>query len=300
MLKVNNLTFRYPGAVRRFRKQGGTPGSIDCIHDLSVDFEPGHIYGLFGSNGVGKSTLLYLMAGLLTPLAGDVTLYGVDTRRRLPDTLRSMFLVPEELTLPELTLQQFVKAHAPLYPNFSLEDMHRHLATFDIPADTPAKLTQLSMGQRKKVFMSFALACNTPVVMMDEPTNGLDIPGKAAFRRFIASAADESRTIIVSTHQAHDIEALVDHVTIMGPGATLLLNASVEEISRHLAFVLTNDADVLSRALFTSPVVGGFAAVVPNDGTFDTEINLETLFETVVTKPSLVEAIFRSNATPQA
>lgn len=281
MLTVNNLTFRYP-------KQ-----PWPTIADLTVDFAPGHVYGLFGSNGIGKSTLLYLMSGLLTPAAGNATLNGVDVRRRLPDTLNTIFLVPEEIELPELTLNQFVAANSPFYPYFSMEDFHRHMATFELPVDMGGKITRLSMGQRKKLYMSFALACNTPVVMMDEPTNGLDIPGKAAFRRFIASGATEERTIIISTHQAHDIESIVDHVVVMHTMGRLLLNASIDEIGRRLAFVVTNDPDLLSKALYAVPAVGGQAAVLPNDGSYDTGVNLESLFVAAVSNPDVIRAMFR-------
>lgn len=282
MLKIENLTFAYP------RKKANT------IIDLNLTFEPGHIYGLFGRNGVGKSTLLYLIAGLLTPKSGCVEYEGVDTRRRLPSTLESIMIVPEELTLPPITLKQFIQVNSVFYPKFSTEDLHRHLATFGISPDISDKLTTLSMGQRKKVYMSFAMACNTSLVLMDEPTNGLDIPGKVAFRSFIASAsADDSRTILISTHQAHDIEALVDHVVIM-ENRGVLLNASVNKISDKLAFVLTADPEVTAKALYVVPAVGGYAAVVPNDGSYDTEVNLESLFETVMARPAEIARLFSS------
>lgn len=81
----------------------------------------------WGKNGVGKSTLLYLMCGLLTPKHGRVMYHGVDMRRRLPETLRDVFLVPEEFDLPAVSLVQFVELNSPFYPNFSKEDMMTYL-----------------------------------------------------------------------------------------------------------------------------------------------------------------------------
>lgn len=266
MLKIEDLSFTYPGR------------NNPAVGDFSLEMNPGGVYGLLGRNGVGKSTLLYLIAGLLTPDRGHVYLDGTDTRLRRPSTLASIFIVPEELTLPDLTLKQYVSVNAPFYPNFSADDLRRHLTTFEIDPELPYKLTSLSMGQRKKVFMSFALACNTPLVLMDEPTNGLDIPGKMAFRRFIAGGADEQRTTVISTHQVRDIETLLDHVLIIDNNR-VLLNASTAEISSLLAFVHTTDPAVLERALYQQPVLGGVAAVLINDGSYDTDINLETLFE---------------------
>lgn len=279
MITIDNLTFTYPGRHN------------PTIGNLSLQLPEGSVYGLLGRNGVGKSTLLYLIAGLLTPNTGHIEFDGIDTRRRLPSTTASIFIVPEELTLPEISLRDYVAINAPFYPNFSHDDLHRHLETFEIDPRMRYKLTNLSMGQRKKVFMSFALACNTPLVLMDEPTNGLDIPGKMAFRRFIASSVNENRTIIISTHQVRDIETLLDNVLIIDT-ERVLLNASTAEIGRRLAFVHTSDAEVAARALYAQPSVGGISAVLPNDGSFDTEINLECLFELASTRPDELAEIF--------
>ncbi|MDE6269484.1 MAG: ATP-binding cassette domain-containing protein, partial [Muribaculaceae bacterium] len=216
---------------------------------------------------------------------------GINTRQRLPETLQDIFLVPEELELPPLSLRSYVEINAPLYPRFSYEDLRRHLATFEIDEAMPYKLTNLSMGQRKKVFMSFALACNTSLVLMDEPTNGLDIPGKMAFRRFVAGSMNDERTLVISTHQVRDIDTLLDHVTIIDNERPLLME-SMYDIARRLAFVYTTDPATLDRAIYSQPVPGGYAAVLPNDGSFDTEVNLETLFELVTNHPEAVAQIF--------
>lgn len=279
MLEIDNLSFRYPGRNR------------DTINNLSLEIIPGGTYGLLGRNGVGKSTLLYLIAGLLTPDHGCVKLDGTPTRSRLPHTLQSIMIVPEELTLPPITLKRFVEINAPLYPRFSMDDLQRHLTTFEIDPEMPYKLTSLSMGQRKKVYMSFALACNTPLVLMDEPTNGLDIPGKMAFRRFVAANMTDERTIIISTHQVRDVETLLDHVLIISP-ESVLLNASTAAIAARLAFVHTTDPEVASRALYAQPAIGGISAVLSNDGSYDTEINLESLFELASQQPETIKRLF--------
>lgn len=281
MLKIENLTFRYPG-----RK---TP----AIDNLSMTFEGGAVYGLLGSNGAGKSTLLYLIAGLLTPKSGEVTLKGVNTRRRLPQTLSDIFIVPDELTLPAVTLGTFVKINAPFYPRFSEQDMYRHLATFEVGDVTRYKLTSLSLGQRKKVFMSFALACNTSLLLMDEPTNGLDIPSKAAFRRFIASSVTDDKTIIISTHQVRDIDKIIDHVVIMD-NQTVLLDSSMSEISRKLAFISTADSERINSALVSLPAVGGAQIAIANDGSYDTEVNLELLFDLATSKRETINSMFNT------
>lgn len=279
MLNVGNLSFTYP----RRREP--------VVDDFSLKINDGGIYGLLGPNGAGKSTLLYLISGLLTPKSGQVDFKGINTRLRLPETLSDIFIVPEELTLPPVKLDSYVKMNAPFYPRFSAEDLHRHLATFEVGDIARYKLSTLSMGQKKKIFMSFALACNTSLLLMDEPTNGLDIPGKAAFRRFIASSASDDRIIIISTHQVRDIDRILDHVIIMD-NHHLLLNESINAITSKLAFLNTTDRSLIDRALVAQPGLGNAQIIILNDGAYDTEVNLESLFELATTRRDIISQLF--------
>ena len=278
MLNIKNLSFRY----RR--------GS-DIINKMNLELQPGGIYGLLGSNGAGKSTLLYLIAGALTPSGGEVTFNGINTRRRLPETLCDIFLVSEEFTLPAISLSEYVKLNAPFYPRFSHDDLTRNLQMFDLTPEL--NLGALSMGQKKKVLMSFALACNTSLLLMDEPTNGLDIPGKSAFRRFIASAMTDDRTIIISTHQVRDIDRLIDHVMIMRD-SQIQFNHTVSEIQERLSFDTTTDREVIDQALCSIPGIGGTAVVLPNTDGNDSEINLEVLFDLAMKQPQELKKLFDS------
>lgn len=279
MLKVNNITFSY----RRKSKP--------VFRDLSIEISRGKVYGLLGKNGSGKSTLLNLIAGLLTPDNGEVSLYSVNTRRRMPSTLCDMFLVPEEFTLPPITLKSYIKVTAPFYPGFSRDDLMRHLDTFEMSSDL--NLGELSMGQKKKAFLCFALACNTSLLLLDEPTNGLDIPGKSAFRRFIASNMTDERTIIISTHQVRDIDKILDHLIIIGDNGIMLDN-SVYDITSRLKFTTATDPATISNALFSHPAIGGASIIVPNLDSEETELNLETLFEFVSTSPDKAAEILNA------
>lgn len=281
MLNIKNLTFSY--------KRKGRP----VLQDFSLEMQPGRVYGLLGCNGAGKSTLLNLIAGLLTPSAGEVEFNGVNTRKRLPSTLSDMFLVPEEFSLPDVTLESYCKANSAFYPRFSKEDLLRHLETFGISDlyNSDVRMSQLSMGQKKKIFMCFALACNTSLLIMDEPTNGLDIPGKSAFRRFVAGAMTDNRIMIISTHQVRDVERVLDHVVIMN-NSSILLNSGLSAITEKLRFVETTDAAVVQTALYSLPSVGGTSVILPNEDDDDTQVNLEILFEFALNAaPGVVESL---------
>ncbi len=278
MLTIKDCTFSYS------RKKG------PVIDRFSLSVAEGGVYGLLGSNGAGKSTLLNLMAGLLTPDSGDVTLDGVNTRLRLPETLSDLFIVPEEFGLPALPLATFARTNGTLYPKFSYEDFRRNLETFDLPADL--NLGALSMGQKKKVFLSFAMACNTKVLLLDEPTNGLDIPGKAAFRRFIAQSMTDDRIFIISTHQVRDVGQILDHVLIID-NREVILDAKTSEIQRRLRFVETFDKELADNSLYAEKVMGGAAVILPADGEADeSEINLELLFNFAHVNPQKIKSIF--------
>lgn len=201
MLTVKHLTFNY-----KSRKD-------NLFDDFSLELTPGNIYGLLGANGAGKSTLLYLMAGLLTPGQGGVELEGVDVRLRKPQTLREIFIVPDEFQLPRMLLSDYVRTYSVFYPRFSHEDMERYLEVFGMSKNV--HLGELSLGQGKKVFMSFAMATHTKILLMDEPTNGLDIPGKEQFRQFLTAGRREDSIFFISTHQVKDIEQVLDRVLLL-------------------------------------------------------------------------------------
>lgn len=284
MLQVENISFGY----RRGRKS--------VLDDFSLLLQKGRVYGLLGKNGAGKSTLLYLMSGLLTPGHGKVKFHDVDVRRRLPVTLQDMFLVPEEFELPPISLAGYVELNSPFYPRFSKEDMMRYLHYFEMEQDV--NLGALSMGQKKKVFMSFALATNTSLLLMDEPTNGLDIPGKSQFRKFVASGMSDDKTIVVSTHQVRDIDKILDHVLIMD-NRHVILDAPTAEICRKLLFVESDDRELARKALYALPSVQGNYLMLPNADGAESEINLELLFGAALSVPEKMATMFHPNKQGQ-
>ena len=190
------------------------------LDHFSLTIETGGVYGLLGKNGTGKSTLLYLIMGLLHPQTGRVTYNGIDTRLRNPELLADMFIVPEEYDLPAISLEKYIKAIRPFYPRFDEDLMYKCLKDFEMPENI--NLGALSMGQKKKVYMCIAIATRTHLLLMDEPTNGLDIPSKSQFRKIVASSIDPDQVVIISTHQVRDVELLLDHVTMIERNRVLL------------------------------------------------------------------------------
>lgn len=206
MIKTSNLTYGYI-QVQPVLKQ------------ISLEMPAGHIYGLLGRNGVGKSTFLKVLSGALLG-QGEYSVGGYDPRNREAAFQESIRLVPENEALYNNTIIELAQVTKPLYPTFSDEILNRALEEFKVPQEQ--KLTTMSLGQQKKALIALSLACNTPYIFMDEPTNGMDIPSKSTFRKLVASMLDENRTIIISTHQVDDLEGLMDSVTIMENDGVLL------------------------------------------------------------------------------
>lgn len=280
MITIQNLHFNYGKSAYK------------VFEDFTLNIPNGKIIGLLGRNGTGKSTLLYLISGLLRPNQGMMLVDGYVSQDRHPEMLQDIMIVPEEIDLPAVSFKDFIRTNRVYYPNFSEEVLHQVLRDFDIPA--VFNLTALSMGQKKKVFMAFALATCTKYLLMDEPTNGLDIPSKMQFRRTLASQMNENRTIIVSTHQVHDVEQLIDHVVLI-EGTHLLVDNSTTELSKLLRFEQRPYGAPLDDALYVEPSLSGSAVITPTKGREETPINLELLFNAIVQYPDLLHQAEAAN-----
>lgn len=276
MINVDHLSFSY----NRKKKT--------VLESLNLTMEEGRIIGLLGRNGAGKSTLLYLLSGLMTPSEGRVCLDGFDVRNRKPETLNKLFIVPEEFDLPGLSLKKYIRLNAPFYPHFSEEELKHHLEVFELTDDL--HIGELSMGQKKKVLISFALATNTKWLFMDEPTNGLDIPGKSQFRKLVINEMSDTRSMVISTHQVKDMENLIDHVMVLEQKG-ILLNASVNEICRKLCFK-PSDTPPDESAWSSMPTFHGYNIMKPNTKNEDTELNLELLFNGALAHPDETRHLF--------
>jgi len=279
MLQINHISFGY-------NKKAG-----DLFSDFSLNLEAGNVYGLLGKNGAGKSTLIYLMTGLLTPREGESLLDGVNVRHRLPQTMSEIFLLPEEFELPQLTLKRYVSINAPFYPRYSADDMQRYLDIFEMGGMMDVQLHSLSMGQKKKVLMAFALATNTRVLIMDEPTNGLDIPSKSQFRKLVTTGMSDDKLMLISTHQVRDISDILDHVVIIDQ-SRVLLNAGITDVMGRLAFRPLREGD---QPIFVlqSPY-GPLGAVPATDGE-ETKVDLEMLFNATIQAPDAINQLFTAS-----
>ena len=258
------------------------------FENLNFQLPKGKIYGLFGENGSGKTTLLNSLTGLIFPKTGEILINGEAPKDRRPVFLQSLYYVADTITLPKISTSNFVKIYSLYYPNFSDTDFKQYLKDFNI--ENEAKPYKSSFGQQKKFILAFALACNTPLLIMDEPTNGLDIPSKNQFRKIIASKMDSEKTIVISTHQAKDLEQLIDHVLILNNNQ-LVVNEDAYEITKKLAFNFYSSKPIdTSNCITMDETIGGYKVIEKNTTGEETNIDIEQLVSASFSNP---EALYQ-------
>jgi len=277
MVNVQNVTFSYN---RR----------SELLSNLSLKLEAGRIHGLLGKNGEGKSTLLKLISGLDFPKAGSIDTLGFNPIKRNPAMLQEIFFLPEELPQLTLSIENYEKVYAPFYPKFSSDQFNGYLKEFDID-NKKSMLNKLSHGQKKKVFIAFGLATNTKLLLMDEPTNGLDIPSKGQFRRMVASAIDENRCLIISTHQVHDLDSLIDSITVMEKHE-IVFNQPIEEITKKLFFRVADRNDKDETVIYSEDTLRGLYQVCENKTGEESKLDIELLFNAILTEKNKIVKLF--------
>lgn len=274
MVEMKSVTFAYGKKAPLFRQ-------------LDAELQPGTIYGLLGRNGAGKTTMLKLMCGLLFPHGGEISVLGYDPAQRSPRLQQEILLIPEEFATHALTVHEYRSLYAPLYPRFNGEEFERYLGEFQL--DSADKMSEMSYGQKKKVLLAFGLAAHTRLLILDEPTNALDIPSKGQFRRLLVGSSDEDRVIVVSTHQVRDMENLIDPITILENG-TIIFQHTLDEITSRIR--MEHAAEEPDGALYSERAMGGYASVVRNENGQESRIDLELLFNAVTANPELIESLF--------
>ncbi len=239
MIKTNDLSFKY------------SKGASPIFESLNIEIgnntsNSGIICGLLGENGVGKTTFLRLLSGLLFPKGGKIEVNELNPRKRSAEFLSQIYYFPENIELIERSIEKYAEMYAPFYPNFSKGNFDYCLSEFGV--NSRAAVNTLSQGNRKKAVLSFALACNTPVLLLDEPTNGLDIPSKTIFRRLLLEFANNvaGKIVIISTHQVREVEDIIDPIIIMEYNR-ILLNNSVEDIKKKFTDGSLNNNEVLEN-----------------------------------------------------
>lgn len=271
----------------RIEKLGFSYGQVPVLKNITMNLEPGKIYGLLGENGVGKTTLLTLLAGLKKPLQGSIDIDGSAPYSRAPQVLENQFYLADEMLPVPMKAAEYARITGEFWPNYKQDTFEEIMELFENTSDK--KMNEMSTGQLKKTYISLALALGCKYLFLDEPTNGLDIPSKAQFRSALMKYTGEDSTIVISTHQVRDLENIIDPIIILDR-QDVLLNASLEEISRKLYF--DYGTQLHSESLYSEQLPGGFIQVYPNAEGADSKVNIEALFNAVHHNKEFIKGLF--------
>jgi len=274
MIDIQNLSFSY--------------GSNAVLENISLTLEEGRIYGLLGENGVGKTTLLTLLCGLKKTEQGTISIDGFNPYKRQPELLQSIYYLPDEVMPYNQSARRFAHFSGSFWPGFDMDKFLKIM--LELETDPEKKMNKMSAGQLKKTYIAFALACNTKYLFMDEPTNGLDIPSKAQFRKAVGLYTREDSTIVISTHQVRDLENIIDPIIILDR-RDVLLNASIEEITEK--FFFDYGTTLHQGSLYSEQLPGGFIQVLMNTDGQESKVNIEALFNAVHRHKDLVKGMFK-------
>ena len=293
MITINDLGFTYGetgglGSISLDRKKGHIlPTDRYVLRNITMTLEEGCIYGLLGENGVGKTTFLTLLSGLKKPQLGEIDIDGHKPYDREPSFLADQYYLSDEVAAVNMKAIDYARNYGKFWENFDIRKFTEVMEVLE--NDIEQKMTRMSFGQLKKTYIAFALACNTKYLFMDEPTNGLDIPSKAQFRKAVTKHTREDSVILISTHQVRDLENIIDPIIILDR-QDVLLNATIAEISEKLYFDYSSEP--MENALYREMIPGGNIQVCLNQTGEDSKVNLEALFNTVHQHKELIKGIF--------
>ena len=293
MITINDLGFTYGetgglGSISLDKKKGHIlPTDRYVLRNITMNLEEGCIYGLLGENGVGKTTFLTLLSGLKKPQLGEIDIDGHKPYDREPSFLADQYYLSDEVAAVNMKAIDYARNYGKFWENFDIGKFKEVMEVLE--NDTEQKMNRMSFGQLKKTYIAFALACNTKYLFMDEPTNGLDIPSKAQFRKAVTKYTREDSVILISTHQVRDLENIIDPIIILDR-QDVLLNATIAEISEKLYFDYSSEP--MENALYREMIPGGNIQVCLNQTGEDSKVNLEALFNTVHQHKELIKGIF--------
>lgn len=278
MITIKDMAFSYGKGQELFR-------------DMNLLLSPGSIYGLLGKNGVGKTTLLKLMSGLLFPSAGSIKVGGFTPSKRDATFLADVFFLSEDVYVSESTPKEMESYLAPFYPAFDNTLFQQLLDKFKVNYN--GRLEKLSFGEKKKAMIAFAIACKTKYLFLDEPTNGLDIPSKGLFRSIIASTYEENRITVISTHQVRDLQSLIDSILILN-NRQIQFDISLDKVSEKLTFGHGSLIPEGFEILYSERSEMGKSYILKNNSHMQGQVDLETLFNGFISAPQIFNQILNA------
>lgn len=220
LIKITDLEYSYPGYDERI------------LNKFSQEVYSGEILGVIGKNGVGKSTLMRLIASIHQPFSGSIAINGIDSldfKNRRDYLLNFVYLAHDKALQEDYTLEEYCNIYSTLYPSYSKETEKQLVDRFEFNPKT--KISSLSTGNRMKAFLLFALATRVRLVLVDEITAVLDPENREEFFEIVRLYADAGVTFIVATNIVEDLTDFADRVWLIEKGN--LVETTSENLKGH-------------------------------------------------------------------
>ncbi len=247
-ISIRNVVKRYSGVK-------GAPGKL-ALDDVSFDVPAGQIFGLLGPNGAGKSTLINILAGLVTKTSGHAAIWGFDIDANPRNAKRSIGIVPQEVVFdPFFTPAEVLDYQAGYYgvPKEARRTLEL-LAAVHLSDKANAYSRTLSGGMKRRLLIAKALVHTPPVIVLDEPTAGVDVELRRQLWELVAQLNAEGVTVVLTTHYLEEAEQLCDRIAIINHGKLIADKPTRElvEMAREKIVVLTLDRDVATLPASTT------------------------------------------------
>jgi len=232
-------------------------GAVHALAGVEFSIAQGEFFGLLGPNGAGKSTLINIMAGLTRPDSGTVTVLGHDVRTHYRDARRRLGVVPQELVYdPFFTPRETLLIQAGYFGIPAAQArpwVDELLETLGLSAKANAGMRALSGGMKRRVLIAQALVHRPPVLVLDEPTAGVDVELRQALWIFVRRLHDEGHTVVLTTHYLEEAESLCDRIAILDHGGIAALDTKdgllARGLRKHLRVTTERPAGPLPPAL---------------------------------------------------
>ena len=201
-------------------------GAVRALDDVSFDIEPGEFFGLLGPNGAGKTTLISILAGLTRATSGRVRVLGHDVIDDYAAARRSLGIVPQELVFdPFFSVREALRFQGGYFGVHHNDDwIDELLANLGLADKAEANMRQLSGGMKRRVLVAQALVHKPPVIVLDEPTAGVDVELRQTLWQFVARLNKQGHTVLLTTHYLEEAEALCGRVAMLKQGRVVALD----------------------------------------------------------------------------
>jgi len=258
----------------------GARGDVPALSDVSFDIEPGEFFGLLGPNGAGKTTLISILAGLSRASAGRVTVMGHDVVGDYAAARRSLGIVPQELVFdPFFSVRETLRIQSG-YFGVKHNDawIDELLANLGLADKADANMRQLSGGMKRRVLVAQALVHRPPVIVLDEPTAGVDVELRQTLWQFVARLNKQGHTVLLTTHYLEEAEALAGRIAMLKQGRVVALDRTSALLAGKASTMLRFKMDqALPASLAAQSRVTGRIVQVKAHDAAEVEAILSTL-----------------------